>query len=479
MAIGFSEIPAATLVPWVYVEISDRFAGIDSAPFRTLLVAQRLAAGRVAAGTLTRVGGADDAEAKFGTASMLHLMTAQFRAANPLGDLWAIALDDPSSGSPVAPKPTITASGAPTAAGTAVVYVAGRRITAGVLSAATPTQVAAALVEAINAAENLPATAAAAAAVVTVTGRHVGAGVDLDVRTSLYPEDAQPPGLILTAAAVAGTGEVDVSGALDIIPNEAFDLIVHPYTTTTALDALETDIDARWHAARQLDGAGISARRGTLGQQNTFAAARTSRHTAVMDMSDAPQPNYEWAAQLGGRVALSASADPALPFQTVELPGLIAPTTGQRRTPTERQGLLTDGMATHTVDAGGRVRIERLVTTSGSAKWRDLNTVLTVSYLRRNFRERMQSKFARFKLADDGTRIRPGQPIITPSDGRREAIAWAADMEAAGLVENAAVFKDALVVRRNANDPNRLDFLLPPDIINQLRIIGALLEFRQ
>jgi hypothetical protein len=39
-------------------------------------------------------------------------------------------------------------------------------------------------------------------------------------------------------------------------------------------------------------------------------------------------------------------------------------------------------------------------------------------------------------------------------------------MEELGLVENFDQFKTDLVVERNASDPNRLDFLLPPDIIN-------------
>ena len=52
-------------------------------------------------------------------------------------------------------------------------------------------------------------------------------------------------------------------------------------------------------------------------------------------------------------------------------------------------------------------------------------------------------------------------------------------MEDAGLVENADAFKEALVVQRNAQDSDRLDFLLPPDIVNQLRVIGAVLQPRE
>ena len=47
-----------------------------------------------------------------------------------------------------------------------------------------------------------------------------------------------------------------------------------------------------------------------------------------------------------------------------------------------------------------------------------------------------------------------------------------------GLVEDLANFKSHLIVERNVNDPNRLDVLYPPDLINQLRIFAVLAQFR-
>ena len=38
--------------------------------------------------------------------------------------------------------------------------------------------------------------------------------------------------------------------------------------------------------------------------------------------------------------------------------------------------------------------------------------------------------------------------------------------------------RGGLVVERNATDPNRVDVLLPPDFVNQLRIFAALVQFR-
>ena len=67
----------------------------------------------------------------------------------------------------------------------------------------------------------------------------------------------------------------------------------------------------------------------------------------------------------------------------------------------------------------------------------DVNTPLTLSFLRADFRARMQTKYARFKLADDGARFLPGQPVITPRIGRAEAVAIFRSWEEQALVENA------------------------------------------
>ncbi|MNG29476.1 Phage tail sheath protein [compost metagenome] len=61
---------------------------------------------------------------------------------------------------------------------------------------------------------------------------------------------------------------------------------------------------------------------------------------------------------------------------------------------------------------------------------------------------------------------------------KAEALAKFREWEELGLVENIDDFKANLVAERNASDPNRLDVLLPPDLVNQLRIIANKIQFR-
>ena len=102
----------------------------------------------------------------------------------------------------------------------------------------------------------------------------------------------------------------------------------------------------------------------------------------------------------------------------------------------------------------------------------------TLSYLRYSVRARISQKFPRYKLANDGTNYAPGQAIVTPKIVRAELIALFRDWEAAGLVENLDQFKNDLIVERNTTDVNRVDVLLPPDIINQFRVFAAQIQFR-
>ena len=203
-----------------------------------------------------------------------------------------------------------------------------------------------------------------------------------------------------------------------------------------------------------------------------------------MGISTSPSSVPQWAGALAGRVALSAASDPALPFTTIPLRGILPAPLANRFSHAERETLLSDGIATHTVDRAGVVSIERMVTTYQTATggvpdaaYRDANTLFTVSYLRASLRSRIATKFSRFKLANDGTRTSPGNRVATPSTVRADIIGLFRQWENLGLVESADAFKESLVVERNAADPNRLDILLVPDLINQVRVVAALISF--
>ena len=187
---------------------------------------------------------------------------------------------------------------------------------------------------------------------------------------------------------------------------------------------------------------------------------------------------------LAGSCLTAIQNDPARPLQTLELVGITPSPIGKRFTLTEKQTLLTSGIATSYV-AGGYVRIERCITTyqtnslgDADTSYLDSNTLHSLAYIIRRLKSVVTSKYPRCKLADDGTHYGPGQAIVTPSVIKSEIIAMYSRLETEGIVENAEAFAENLIVERNASDPNRVDVLLPPDLVNQLRIFATLVQFR-
>jgi phage tail sheath protein len=162
----------------------------------------------------------------------------------------------------------------------------------------------------------------------------------------------------------------------------------------------------------------------------------------------------------------------------------MASPVGKRFILTERQTLLESGIATLTT-VSGTVQIERAVTTyqrnsmgDADASYLDSETLHTSAYILRRLKSIITSKYARHKLADDGTRYGAGQAIVTPSVIKGELVAEYARLELKGICENRDLFKAHLIVERDVDNPNRLNVLFPPDYVNQLRIFALLNQFR-
>ena len=61
---------------------------------------------------------------------------------------------------------------------------------------------------------------------------------------------------------------------------------------------------------------------------------------------------------------------------------------------------------------------------------------------------------------------------------RGELIGAYRELERMGIVENTDLFKQHLIVERDPMNPNRLNVLFPPDLVNQLRVFALLYQFR-
>ena len=485
--VSFNNIPTTIRVPWTYVEFDNTRAAQGPAvqPYTTLIMGQKLSTGTKDELTLQNITSEAQALTYFGEGSMLHRMCKKYLENDTITSLKAIAIDD-AAGSPATGQ--ISFTGSSIKAGTLYLYIGGQRVTLAVAEGDTGTEIAAALNTLINATDELPVTSAVNGVndyALDLTFVHVGAaGNDCDIRVNYADDEELPENLVVTIVDMSGgTTNPDVAEIIAVLPDDQFNVVVCPWNDSTNRALLEAEMDTRFGPLNQNWGEVFIAKAGTSAELDTYGNAGNSKHVCCMGKTG-PTPEYEWAAVVGAQTSIAAQADPARPYQTLPLTGVLAPNESERFNWTERNGLLYDGIATFTVDAGGVVRIERLITMyktnaagADDTSYLDVNTLYTLDYLRYSFRTMMLNKYPRHKLADDGVRVGPGQAIITPKIGKAEAISLFAQWEELGLVEGIEQFKNDIIVERNTQDPNRLDFLLPPDLVNQLRVVGTQIQF--
>ncbi|WP_105720559.1 phage tail sheath subtilisin-like domain-containing protein [Cronobacter dublinensis] len=328
---------------------------------------------------------------------------------------------------------------------------------------------------------------------VTLTAKYSGeAGNQIPLMLNYYGAisgEEIPDGLTVSLSAMqGGAGVISLDNMIAAMGDEPFDFIGLPYNDAATLKQMGeemNDSSGRWSWSRQLYGHVYTAKIGTLTDLAAFGEALNDPHLTIAGYEPKTQtaPEELLASRLG-RQAVFIRNDPARPTQTGEITGALPAPVGERFSMTERQSLLTHGIASSTVNSG-TLLIERDITTYQKNKfgvadnsYLDSETLHTSAYVLRKLKSVITTKYPRHKLANDGTRFGPGQAIVTPSVLRGEMCAAYREMELAGIVENFEVFKKYLIAERNADDPNRVDVLFPADYVNQLRVFALKNQFR-
>jgi phage tail sheath gpL-like len=486
--ISFTTIPINILTPGQYVEFdSSRAAqGLSVMPHKILVIAPRLTPGSATALMPTPVRSSADGEQLAGRGSIGAAMLAAVKRANPYTDLVMIGVSDAAGG--VAATGTLTVTGPATGSGALQIYIAGTRVSVAIASADAANAMATAIAAAINADSSLPVTAAAVANVVTLTARNKGTvGNDIDLRLNYNTGDTTPPGVAVAVVAMAnGATNPDLTIVLAALGDTHYHTVIMPWTDSTNLALLEAWLATRWDGMTMKEAHAFASIGGSYSNGTTVAAGRNSPFLSLMPSQRSPSPPWIVASVLGAVDAGQAQSpsDSNRPRQSLPLVGVLPPRETDRYTRTERNTHLANGAATFLVDDGGVCRIERVVTTYKTAggvpdtAFQDVEILRGLAYMRYSLRQRIALRFPRHKLADNGTRIAPGQAIVTPDMIRDEEIALAQDWFDVGLIENLEQFNRDVIVERNQIDRNRVDSIIPPDCVNGFRVFAGKIEFR-
>lgn len=497
MTIAFNNIPTTIRTPGAYTEIDNSRAlqGLVANPHKVLIVGQKTSDGTAPIEVLKKITTDGLADGFFGAGSILARMCNKFKEGNPNTELHAVALSNDGGVKATAlikPESAISA----TAAGAYYLLINGQQVYVTVVSAWSVTDLCSAIKTKVNADSTLPVIASVSASaagsnhVVLEAVQSGTLGNYLDARANYYTGQTNPAGWSEQGIAIGsfsgGSVDPDLGDAWAVIANEQYQYICQPYIDSANLAEVDGELEDRFGPLIDLQGHAFTCVRGTQASCTTLGNTRNGPHNTIMGMYDAPNSPEEWSAAITAQASKYLNIDPARPLQTIKLDGILPPEITSRFTRTERDILLYDGISTFIVDTSDNVLIERLITTYQSnalgiadPSYLDVNTLATLNEIRYQYKARMTTRFIvnRFKLADDGFPVPPGAKIVTPSVIKQEIIALFILLRDTGLVENIDDFIENLIVERNATDPNRVDVLAPPDLINQFRILATQIQY--
>jgi phage tail sheath gpL-like len=499
MPISFNNIPDTVRTPGVYAEIDNSRAlkGLVQNPHKALIIGQKHADGNAERDTLYAITSEIVADSYFGMGSILDRMCRVFKKNNPNTELYAIAIAE--SGAGVIASGAIHFSVALSHNGEVVstdgevvnLLINGSQFQLTLTSDWSVGEVNSAMKALINANSMLPVIADTTGTSELILQAICSGtlGNYIDVRFNYYEGQSFPTCFgdsAVISAMEGGVADPSLDDVWSVIESEQFQHIINPYRDATNLTSLETELASRFKPLVDQQGLGYTAMRGPLASCTAVGNSRNSPHNRIMGAYDSPTCPEEWAAAVGAVAADKLNNDPARPLHYLTLAGILPPPLASRFTRAERDALLYDGIATWIVDSGGNVMIERLITTYQTnavggidPSYLDTQTMATLMELRYQFKVRMQNRFLipRFKLADDSYPVQPGSYVVTPKTIKQEIIALFTLMFENGLIENLEDFITNLIVERDSADVNRVNVLLPPDLINQFRVLAGLIQF--
>ena len=472
--ITFSQIPSGIRKPGKYFEFNTSLAvrtlpGID---WQTLIIAQRLAAGSVAALVPTMVFSEQDAETYFGIGSNAHRMVKAALKANPYLNLTVVALDDAVAA--VAATGTVTIANNATATGVLTLYVGNEEVDVAVNSGDTPTVIAGNIVAAITNMPQLPVTATSAVGAVTLTAKNKGTvGNQIYLGYNL----GTIAGITCTIVQMAnGATDPTLQDALNATFAQQFDILVTPYNDQTNLGTLKTQLELLGNAIEQRPGVGIYAVNGALASATTLAGEVNDGRTlgAYLRYTSATprqSPAYELAAAYGA--VMAGEPDPGRPLNTLALTGIAVPALADRLSRTEQESCLNNGVACIEVGPGEIVQIVRAISTYTlnaqgvpDISLLDITSIRSLDYVRLACRTRIALRFPREKL----------NAVKTPPRVRSELVDVLKQLEDINMVENVATVMPQLLVELDLQDPTRLDAQIPANIVPGLHIFAAVID---
>lgn len=484
-------IPANIVAPIFAFDVQS--AGQFENESRLLLlgfVTEDAVAGRLLPGEVKACPSEIEARTLLGAGSMLESMYLIAKRNAPAQEIWVGAVDD----SGTAEVRTITVGVVPAAGGQGVIEIAGERVVIDIAAGASSATVAASLSAAINGYYNrftrmsLPFTAGAASAVVTITARHKGIyATGIDINVPLVDGGNVFTGILTFATTVAGAGTPNVANVLAALGDDEFDMIACPFSDATNLGLLQgllSENSGRWAFNKQIYGHAFVLKTETQSNLVSYSTAIDNWHVTTIPRFASggfAQPDYLWVAAFVARIAPwfggGANGDVSRNQTGLVVEGISAPRLrAYWMDYAARDVFLKNGLSTWSVNRNGDVQIDKIIThaqtTHGApdTTFRDIQKIAQMIYALRRFRAALAYEHSTKAISDDNP---SNLDAITTVKDIRDTL-YHTYQAMPGVLENAAWALENMSVVRDADNPNRVNVVLPLDMVNPLDIFAGL-----
>lgn len=325
---------------------------------------------------------------------------------------------------------------------------------------------------------------------ITLTARHKGKiGNIIDIRYEYYGTERPVKGLEISDNDFnGGTLFPDASNMFSVAGGIQWDFIVFPWADSTTIKPVRDELNKRWGPLYLNDGRLVTASTGDYNALTSVTATQNneinSPHVVVVEASKSPTSPWVVAGAAVGAITSSAQNNPAVPFRNTELVGVLPAKAEDGLSFQSRNQLLFKGIATTKNGFGGKLLLERVITTyvkndagHDDTSYLDLNTLLTLSQMRTNIHSYFDTKYAKSILMDEDSadELDPGISFLTPKLAENDSVLLFKGFRSKGWVQNLSYFEDN--IKAVISDDGRMDIYWNTPLTQGLKVLGFDVSF--
>lgn len=467
--ISFSNIPSSIRKPGRYTEYNTSLAirSLPTVSNKIVILAQKTSSGIGTQDQPVRIFGEEDAILQCGTGSIGHLTAKALFTANKNADVTLCPLTDGTT----AAAGSITITGTNGYVGSFDLWIANRYFNVSADSGDTSATLATSIYDAVKVDEaNLPVTVSRDAGVLTFTARNAGS---LGNQIAIAYQKNTMDSTVVVVQPTGGGADPTISSALTNLYPADYGIYVCTLPGATPMGLLKTHLNSISGPTESRPAIGVFADVGTQATFETLCGTtlNSERLTgAYHKYTKTTQNGHSLDYEIAGAYAavIGSEEDPAMPLNGLPLVGIGPTNISNRLSRSQQESCLENGVTPLMVGPGEQVAVVRAITTyttnstgTDDPSLLDITTIKTLDYVRKAIETREALRFPRSKLS---TR--------TPSKVYDQILDVLKQLEELEIVENVDANADGIIVEKDSVDNNRLNVLIPCDVVNGLMILA-------